>query len=381
MTCQEVHEALAAGEGGPASREHLAICPACREAERAFSSLRDRLQAERRPPPEAATRRVLALAFPRRHLSWRAVAAVLLLAAGLALLPRRSPPPSVSLPGPLPVAASAYPRTLGSSGGVTVDAVEEGVAWMASAGSRLELLASGRARMERGRVLVQAFQHPVTLETPFGTCVASDACFEFSCVPVRTLLSGTFLDAACAGEAGGAWELLVERGEVRWEGRRIPAPCLMREKSSGPQPLDAASLAVRRAWRDGEASWQDLLGKDTVPLRLVSGGGIQAVRRELLSCKRFIWSATLSRKGGGYLEILLPHAVSGSETLTLGELAQLGDGREHTLTLRWDLTPSLLLDGVVLKEFPRLPAGNPVAGLGVTNGTLEVRAWHWRPLP
>ena len=176
-------------------------------------------------------------------------------------------------------------------------------------------------------------------------------------------------------------ELLVLRGDVLLktggEALRIRSGHLVRLREGRPfksEPVEEDDLMRRLTWQDGDAPWQELWAGSLSGV----GGEAKQIRQMLPPCGRFMWTATLKRTQGGFLEILLP--TGHGQALTLGELPQLGDGKEHTLTLYWGLAPALLLDGHQLREFPPSNASGQI-GLGVTNGRLEVLHWRWRPLP
>lgn len=368
MECGDVLEALSVSEApSPALREHLADCADCREAEGTYARLKGRLRQAVKAPPEYVDRRILALGRPPAKWAWRAAAAVLIAAGLAAYLGSREPPASPrSEPSPAvhsqPVSVQVLP----------------GASLVADAGADLRSLSESRMELRQGRLLIHAGR-AFTVATPFGECSASEAVFEVVCAGPAA--SASFFRSAWAAEERG--EILVVRGEATWtaggEAIRVGAGQLLKVDGgkASLSSLDAAALEARLAWRDGNAPWQDLEG----PLSLRSGGREpHRVRRELPSCARFVWTATFRRPGEGYLDVLLPKPMADGEVLTLGELPQLADGKEHVLTLRWDLAPVLLLDGAVLREF-RPGAGRPQAGLGVTNGVVEISHWQWRLLP
>ncbi len=399
MTCDEARIALVDGVGVPGLEAHLASCGACGAA----ATVADHLRACRRAPPEALDRAVLAsarLAPPPsrgRFAPWVAVAASLLVAAGLLALGRDRTAPAPGPGTPLPAPAS-FPRRLGNGQEVTVAVLGPGSGVTADAGSELRLASLAEAELLAGRVFVRS-AGTLTLRTPFGTCTTQGAAFECAC-PAPRRLAGGFVRSALADEGQSAGELFVEEGTVTFraagEALQVSAGQIVRIRPGQPircEVLEPSAALARLAWRDGQAPWQEFptanlegwestgAGQAQViggALRLTSRGPVgQRLRRAFPPAERFEWSATFRRLEGGYLEVLLP----ADRVLTLGEMPQLGDGREHVLTLRWDVTPALFLDGIRLKEVPtdQVPSGSP--GLGVTHGVLEITRWRWRRLP
>lgn len=399
MHCDEIRESLAAGEAAPSG--HLEACPGCREAAGIYRLLRERLDLERKPASEALGLAVLAMArrAPRRRAWWPAAAAVLLLIGGFLLHGqgrKASPaPPLPAPPLPAPVPAS-YPRTLGGKD-VEVAVLERGCHVEAAAGAVAEIRSGSEVALSRGRLYART-SRPLTIATPLGEFSATDAGFE---ILLSQEVAVSWLAPAWAGE-GVQGELLVVEGQVIFRGLQVPAGSLLRisvEAPLQPERMEAEEIARRLAWRDGEASSQDLLadgmeawtasGQGQARLeggRLVleaPGAASERVSRTPGLPARFLWSARVRVTKGGYLEVVLPAPVAGREVLTLGELPRLADGAEHLLALRWDLAPVLTLDGELLRRLERPsedPAARPV-GLGVMRGTLEVRSWQWKALP
>lgn len=406
--CQEVRESLAGGEDlTPFQSQHLEHCPVCQGASRRYASLRQSLMAVDPLPLASTDRRVSSLARrPRRlRLLWPAAAAALLAWAGLLVHEGREA--NHPAPAAQPAASGGYPRTLDASGTTTVVDAARGTSLVAEAGTLARVLSADQVAFTQGRLLVQTRrQEPLRVSTPFGECAATEALFELVCKGPRPASAAErLLRSAWADQAGLRGELLVVRGSVTFtagggalqvaEGRLLR---LGEEKPLSPTPLDQAAIASRLAWRDGSAPWQDLWPGDLHGWTVTGEGRVEKTReglkisipkdttqrleRPLLSGPRLVWSVTLKRLGGGYIDMRLPWSSPGSDVLRLGELPQLGDGKEHTLTLRWDIAPELLLDGTVLREFPYQPASpDAKVGLGVTNGTVVISHWKWRALP
>ncbi len=226
---------------------------------------------------------------------------------------------------------------------------------------------------------------------------------EVPCRSPEASIADLILPAAWA-DALAEGELLVLQGKATLRtGDRtleVGAGQLVRVQGGNPLPsviLEGQALSSRIAWRDGNAPWQELwagalagwtasgtgaLGVLEGRLRLCAEGKLsERIERDLPKSPRFLWTVRFRGPGrGGYLDIALP-AGSWGRSMTLGELPQLGDGKEHALTLRWDMAPALLLDGAVVKEFSCSDPGDVQAGLGVTHGTLSLGSWQWRPLP
>lgn len=403
MDCREAMEAVASGELMEGLPAHLGACASCREADRKFAGLKEGLGVGIMPP-EAVRRAVLAgagraAAPPPRRLAW-AVAAGLLAVAGL-LVPR-IPSVRATAPGlpadpapvfPCRVEPGALPQALDLGGGVDV---------VADAGARLEAEAPGRLRLRAGRAFLRA-SGPVLLEAGVLRCSGSAVCFEVVFPPAPRTAWSPWRSAWAAPAATP--EVAVLKGVLEVAGPscivRVPAGSVLSLDPAGAPVLTAHApsiLASRTAWRDGPAPWETLwpgeaaawdvegggFGVEAGRLVLASGpGGRRMATRTVPAGRRFAWKAILRRPGPGYLEVALPVRTMGAEVLTLGELPQLSDGREHELLLRWDHAPALLLDGVVIRELPgtALPAEGAVLGLGVTGGSLAVSRWAWRPLP
>lgn len=374
MDCQEALESLAcAGEPSAEINGHLRACASCRQAEASYRLLRVELPKAWQVPPETLRQPLLELASRqaprRRRTAFAAAAAVLLLAGFLTFRDEPGiPPPPAAAPTVL-----SYPREL-RTGAVTALALGPGSHLEADAGTIIRIDAPDRLTLDAGRLYLQV-RTPIRVRTSRTEYAADDAAFV---VRVGRESHAFFLGSAWAEELD---ELLVVEGTVTvTRGDRVVQ--VEAEK--------AQDLRARLAWRDGNAAAQDLLqtpwiqsGKGTARLEagrlLLSAqpSETQRVSRQMPLPGRFAWTAVLKRQKGGYLEVFLP---SGN-VLTLGEMTPLGDGAEHVLTLRWDLAPVLLLDGVPLQRFPREARESCSIGLGIVDGSLEVRSWSLKELP